>query len=291
MTAVPLFSQLCSAFDRNRLGHALLFIESGKDRAFTPDLLRFIQGLCCRAPRPAGPTPSVACGRCESCLIFTKDFSEFPVHPDLYALTPENEFAYSVEQIRGLSERLSLSRSLSPNRVVLLARADALSGGASASANAFLKLLEEPRPNTFLVLTTARPASVLATVRSRCQVFRFSIIGEDTGDAQARLAEFGFEELAAWLARGAPQPAEFRCPFDSEAFWKKKSSELDLSGGFIEQLWQATKLSWSQLAREDQHRVLDFFSAFDGFLAKLRFHAQGHLQWLHLRGSLAASLE
>src|SRR5207253_2381486 len=44
------------------------------------------------------------------------------------------------------------------------------------AANALLKTLEEPEPTTHLILTTANPTALLATIRSRCQVIRFAPI-------------------------------------------------------------------------------------------------------------------
>ena len=50
--------------------------------------------------------------------------------------------------------------------MVQLQPADALNMNA---ANALLKTLEEPSGNTTLILSTGRPMSLLATIRSRCQ--------------------------------------------------------------------------------------------------------------------------
>jgi DNA polymerase III delta prime subunit len=41
------------------------------------------------------------------------------------------------------------------------------------SANAMLKTLEEPPANTYMILTTYKPESVLPTIASRCQIVRF----------------------------------------------------------------------------------------------------------------------
>ncbi|MGB5809979.1 MAG: AAA family ATPase [Polyangiales bacterium] len=41
------------------------------------------------------------------------------------------------------------------------------------AANALLKTLEEPRPGVHFILTSERPDSLLATIRSRCQRVRF----------------------------------------------------------------------------------------------------------------------
>jgi DNA polymerase-3 subunit delta' len=56
--------------------------------------------------------------------------------------------------------------------VFLIDEADKLN---DASANALLKVLEEPPSGTsHLILITARPAMLLPTILSRCQMIRFS---------------------------------------------------------------------------------------------------------------------
>jgi DNA polymerase-3 subunit delta' len=56
-------------------------------------------------------------------------------------------------------------------RVFLIDEADKLN---DASANALLKVLEEPPKTSYLILITARPAMLLPTILSRCQMIRFS---------------------------------------------------------------------------------------------------------------------
>lgn len=75
-----------------------------------------------------------------------------------------------------------------------------------ASSNALLKTLEEPAETSRIVLVTSRPAALLPTIRSRCQVFRFApveqkeleryLIGKRSLDA----ADAG---LAARLSEGS----------------------------------------------------------------------------------------
>jgi len=48
------------------------------------------------------------------------------------------------------------------------------------SANAMLKTLEEPPPDTLLLLCTERPHVVLPTIASRCQLLRFAGLRPDT---------------------------------------------------------------------------------------------------------------
>jgi DNA polymerase-3 subunit delta' len=55
-------------------------------------------------------------------------------------------------------------------RVFIVEDADTMNEQA---ASALLKTLEEPAPTSHLILTTATPTSLLATIRSRCQAIRF----------------------------------------------------------------------------------------------------------------------
>ena len=51
--------------------------------------------------------------------------------------------------------------------------------------NALLKTLEEPPPHAIFVLATTEEHKVLATIRSRCQLFQFRLLSES--EIQARL--------------------------------------------------------------------------------------------------------
>jgi DNA polymerase-3 subunit delta' len=81
-----------------------------------------------------------------------------------------------VEQIRELGEFLSLSAALSPWRVVVIDSIDDLEG---PSANALLKMLEEPPPNTLFFLVSHAPGRLLPTIRSRCRRLDFSKLDDD----------------------------------------------------------------------------------------------------------------
>ncbi len=74
-----------------------------------------------------------------------------------------------ISQIHDLVKQLSVTSSRP--RVVWIEEADKLTVPAQ---NALLKLLEEPPSNTRLLLTAGNPHSLLATIRSRCQVVTLS---------------------------------------------------------------------------------------------------------------------
>jgi DNA polymerase-3 subunit delta' len=94
-------------------------------------------------------------------------------HPDFRLLerTPNpktgrmrNEIV--IEDVRAVIDFLHLKPAASPWRVVIVDSADDLNRN---SANALLKMLEEPRPNTVILLLSHAPQALLPTIRSRCR--------------------------------------------------------------------------------------------------------------------------
>ena len=68
---------------------------------------------------------------------------------------------------RNVIDFLSITPSISTNKVALLMNAHTMN---EVSQNALLKSLEEPAPNTFIILLTNRSNSLLQTIYSRCQI-------------------------------------------------------------------------------------------------------------------------
>jgi DNA polymerase-3 subunit delta' len=87
--------------------------------------------------------------------------------------------------------------------VAVLHPADALN---VQSANALLKTLEEPAIGTRLLLTTADPAHLLPTVRSRCQLQRLAAPPAD--EAVAWLASQGLAQAEVLLAACSGRPLD-----------------------------------------------------------------------------------
>ncbi|MBU2595324.1 hypothetical protein KJ713_00630 [Patescibacteria group bacterium] len=79
---------------------------------------------------------------------------------------PEDRTRILIDQIREVKRKLSLKSS--GRRVVMIKRAELLSEDA---ANAFLKTLEEPSPQTIFILTASNIKQVLLTIISRCHNF------------------------------------------------------------------------------------------------------------------------
>lgn len=86
----------------------------------------------------------------------------------LYPL-PDPTDALFMATMRALVRSASGSPALARRRVFVIGQAERLvpQEGADMAANAFLKLLEEPPRNCWLVLTSNEPAALLPTIRSR----------------------------------------------------------------------------------------------------------------------------
>nr|WP_133544506.1 DNA polymerase III subunit delta' [Mesocricetibacter intestinalis] len=102
-----------------------------------------------------------ACGQCHSCQLFRAGS-----HPDFYLLAPIENKDIGVDQVREISEKVSQHAQQGGNKVVYLQGAERLTENA---ANALLKTLEEPRPQTYFLLQSDISAALPATIYSRCQ--------------------------------------------------------------------------------------------------------------------------
>lgn len=267
-----IFYSLSCALTGERLGHALLLSSPHEaQETFEKPLLGFLKLMLCQNPQA-----QAACAQCESCKLLDQ---ENWAHPDFAVLRPESGTGYSVEQIRGLLQRLSLSRSLSPRRVTWIAQADRLGAHGGAAGNALLKILEEPRPQSFFVLTSARPEALMPTLKSRSQHFRFP--GRSFQGFPPDLAEWA--ALKGWLEEGAPLRAWGPSPADDEGFWQDRAAAVEEMERLFLNLWEHLKERWPEWNVGSGRRIYDFFRRFEEVILKTRHFANPHLQWLNLR--------
>ena len=88
-------------------------------------------------------------------------------HPDFrYLSAPEGKKALDIDTIRTIGPFLSLQASEGGWRVVIIDDANTMTNQAQ---NALLKILEEPPPQTVLILIAHRDGAFLPTIRSRCR--------------------------------------------------------------------------------------------------------------------------
>jgi len=159
----------------------------------------FARALLCTQPAADGQ----ACGSCRGCQLFGAG-----THPDIVVLAPEEAGkVIKVDQVRGVIEFMSLKTQYGGYRIVIVSPADAMN---IAAANSLLKTLEEPPPQSLLILVTSRPAALPATIRSRCQQVAFAQPPRQAALdwLRERLGAAADTELLLALANGAPLAAE-----------------------------------------------------------------------------------
>lgn len=170
------------AQDGDRVAHAYLFAGPrgvGKQRV----AMAFAQRLNCK-DRAAGAD---ACGQCRSCRQITAG-----TYPDFVSVVPDGQFI-KIAQVREVTRSLRFPPLDAAVRVVLIEDADQLH---EAAANALLKTLEEPAPRNIFLLLSAQPNAVLATIRSRCQMVRFTALSRGIV-ADWLVREKGLDEVTA----------------------------------------------------------------------------------------------
>lgn len=200
------WSILATRLREDRLAHALLLTgPDGIGKRHLAELLA--QALVCGARQPVG----LPCGVCRTCLLYAAG-----THPDVLRIAPEDDSRdIRVHQIRALSESVAKTAQLGGYKAVLVVPAERMT---LAAANALLKTLEEPAPRSVLLLVSARPSALPATIRSRCQRLGFRPPSREDALAwiAGRLPEGIDAQLCLGLARGAPL----------EALWLAQSGAL-----------------------------------------------------------------
>lgn len=160
------------------------------------------------------PKEGVACGQCVSCHWVCAGN-----HPDLRWIRPESyqvledpELVSSktpskhirVEQLRSLSDWFHTATHRGGYRIAVLYPAESLN---AISANALLKILEEPMDKTVFLLVSHNYHALLPTVLSRCR--RLGLALPSLEQSLEWLKSLPLEQPETWLAAvgGAPVAA------------------------------------------------------------------------------------
>ncbi len=159
------------AVGRGRLATSFLFTgpEGIGKRSFALTLAR---ALLCQTNPEAALDP---CGTCPACAQVLAGS-----HPDLYTVgKPKGKSFIPLELLigdkehrrqEGLCHDIGLKPFMGGRKVAIIDDADYLN---AEGANSLLKTLEEPPPQSVLILIGTSPTRQLPTIRSRCQLIRF----------------------------------------------------------------------------------------------------------------------
>lgn len=202
---------LRSSISSKRVAHALLFAgPEGIGKRLVAKA--FAKALNCASGNDD------ACGACRDCLNFDSE-----THPNLLEVWPIDKDGerdalglIRIDQVREIQAALRF-KAESGKKAVIVEGADRL---MPAAANAFLKTLEEPPPDSVIILVTSKPSDLLPTVLSRCQRISFGPLPEDAvrafliekkgvspaeAGAVARLTEGSISRASAYIEEGAHQ--------------------------------------------------------------------------------------
>ena len=108
--------------------------------------------------------------------------------------------AIRVEDIRGLIEESRMTRGRAGFRIVIV---DSIDDCNAPSANALLKILEEPPAETMFLLVSHRPGGLLPTIKSRCRSIALRPLND--ADVARVLGNGPGIDHAVTLAAGRPR--------------------------------------------------------------------------------------
>ena len=201
-------------------------------------------------------------------------------HPDFFLLRRTRgsnrrlRAQIAVEDARALGHFLSLTSAAGGRRVVIVDAADEMN---RETANAILKLLEEPPPNTFFFLVSHAPGRLLPTIRSRCLRISLSPLSRE----EVREALDGLEALegvdaamldaAIAMSGGSPGRALDLATNTAPELWQEAERAL-AAGADVSAL--ASRIGQALAAAEARAD----FNLFNELMA----------QWLHQRMRAAA---
>jgi DNA polymerase III subunit delta' len=161
-------------------------------------------------------------------------------HPDLAVIrrsqTKDGKSLRAETAVDDVRDGLSVFRTTSGSggwRIVIVDTADDLN---RSSANALLKMLEEPPPRALFILIAQRLGSLLPTIRSRCRILRFNPLSPGTvAGIVEKIGDAGEDGIAAAASasRGSVRAALAALDPDARAFraGALKVLESGLGGG------------------------------------------------------------
>ena len=133
-------------------------------------------------------------------LLQDYDLLDANNHPDYFILQKDKILLHHItfrktkwdeeKGQRNINDFLGITPSIAINKVALILNAQTMNNECQ---NALLKNLEEPAPNTYIIMITDRSNVLLETIYSRCQIF--NIPNLSTKEMNAWLSKKGISEI------------------------------------------------------------------------------------------------
>lgn len=173
-------------------------------------------------------------------------------HPDLLTLArkPDDKTgimkeSLDVEQVRSVGPFLHLTPFMGGWRMVIIDDSETMT---RSSQNALLKVLEEPPPNSLLILIAHKAGLLIPTIKSRCRVIEFSQLDRN--------------DFSSLMKRAAPQTGDLDALYNIAEGSIGTALRLSESGA-LKSLDQLTSLltSWPAINWTDVHMMGEVLNA------------------------------
>ncbi len=219
--------------------------------------LALMQRMNCSRPT----IESYACNSCQNCKLF-----QARTHPDVRLINvDEVHEQIKVDDIRDINSFITLSRQHGSYKLVCINLADHMNVNA---ANALLKTLEEPPEGTYLFLISHRPDRLLATIKSRCQLWKFYTPDENLSlqwlHEQSKKADWN---TLLSVARGRPL---FALQLNETGLGRDRLSYYQDLGLFMQYKEKVTKLS-AKLQNEELEKLVTWQQAWCADLIRCHY--------------------
>tara|TARA_Y100001935_G_scaffold190223_1_gene158493 strand:- start:793 stop:1935 length:1143 start_codon:yes stop_codon:yes gene_type:complete len=166
-----------------------------------------------------------------------------------------------LQSVRQLKKFLYLTAHSNGRKVVIVFDAHLMSTGQAETANAFLKLLEEPPSKTTFVLVTDYPDHLLATIVSRSQKINFPKLSDSY--IRSWLIEEGVDSkslnLFSAISRGNMQSAEFFVDYNEKDIIKLISDLVSKTTKKNPVNWRSFVDEYSRIAIQNKTKFVYHF--------------------------------
>ncbi|MEJ7615945.1 MAG: DNA polymerase III subunit delta' [Pyrinomonadaceae bacterium] len=219
--------------------------------------LELAKALNCRTPVDAeGCDACPVCARInrigDKALDDSGKLIVWSAHPDVGLILPAGRLI-TAPQIRELERESNARPFEGVARLFIIEEADRMN---DVAANALLKTLEEPPASSHLMLLSARPAALLPTIRSRCQLVRFTPltvteIAEYLQSSQGGKLSATDVSLAARAAQGSLGRA---LALDPKNYREQRSLMLDILDALARDAHRARLLRASESLSDPKYK-------------------------------------
>lgn len=207
------------------------------------------------------------------------------ISSDIIILSPEIEERdgkikkkdIKIEQVRELEHNLGLSASVGKYKIAIIDEAEKLN---KASQNALLKTLEEPPQKTIIILITSDANKIISTIKSRCVVKRFNLVGKEE---MRKILKNDNVEVEFWSLNRPGLAVNLQ--ENKEELEKRKKAKQDL-----EKMLQANLSERFFFCESLSKNVLEMTEELNFWLAILRENILGNNKFFRLNSQKALKI-